>query len=356
MVKQGKSKKGILFAIFSFLLLFDLVALSEFNNDWQGYQNIYDGVVTEVDGDIFFYFLMQIFNAQGYDYIFFNTILVTVIVALIVLFFYLHAGKNYVLFISFVLTLLVPNCPILLRFYLSFSLFLIAFHFYIKRRFFLQCLCIIPALLIHSGIVIFLPIFFIDYFFSGFIERKQAVLPKYLFIIALCLLTIKSSIFNLLGSIGLNVFVAYLNEATGLFTTIYFDSITLVWFVFAYYLHKKVTVAVPNIIERDEEYRFFLICIIYVFFFLGFTDTMILVIRLYEPLSLIALIFILNVQKYIPSYNHKISQILQILLFYSIFAKFFLPSLLTGKESEWLIHYIEILKNNPRSIILSPFI
>lgn len=329
-----------------FFILYDILALSTYNNDWDAYEQMYLGVFDS--SDFFFQYLISFANNIGLTYSQFYTVVQLFIYICCILFYLKFVKRGMILLLGVLLIVASPNLPILIRYYLAFSIFLLSNITRINGNKTLTCFLLLIAFFTHSAILICFPLFFGVWYLEK--KRQERIYCK-LLALALLIGVIKFFIFDFLTSVGLNVFSSYTDDVASVSSTIFMDCLYFSWFCSCYYIHSKVK-KTCSLWYQDKQYMFLYSSVLYPILFVFISNIMIVQFRLYEPFVIISLVYMLYAKNKYLNQNIKVIGLIVCLLFLSFFMKYILLGLMTGGISEWFVHYSEIILSNDRSIIL----
>lgn len=324
--------------IISYVMYIAIIAISEYNNDWDAYERLYNGIQTD-SKDIGYNLLMNLGNYFGLSFSEFYTFIQIAIFSLLIFPFIRYKTGKYVIYAIFCLTLLAPNIAILIRYYLAFAIFFVA-QFILKRKL-LKILYTLFALSVHSGILCLLPLLIL----RGYIKKHIYTINKYISQIVLFsffLFLAKEFVLIVLAKVGFSVFSVYNGNYATLGATIFTDIRYFIWFVFVLYIHNKLT-AKDIIIINDKTYITLLSANIYPFLFIFLSNIQIVADRIFEPLLIFSLLYVLYVLKIYSNIKLGVIKILYLVLLVSILLKYFIISFFTGSISEWIIYYQEII-------------
>lgn len=333
-----------------FFVLFDLLSLSECNNDWQGYEDAYNQVY-EAEGDIGYYGLNAICFNLGINYGDFYTFFQALTDLLLLIGFARLSDKGWHILLPMLLLMISPNLPILIRYYFAFALLLNALPFYIKKNYVKFGILCLVSFSFHSGLVLFIPVFLLYRIKKTNTEQQYiSKLLKYSLFVAIG----KESVLAFLKLVGLNVFGLYADQGAQWMSSIYFDVMYFMWFCYCYYVHCKVVSHSPKVLKNDKTYSSLYYFIHYPLLFLFVSDIQIVGIRIFEPILIICVAYLFYSAKYITNRKLHLTAMCFLLLLLSSLMKYYFLGLITGM-SQWTIYYTEILISNTRSLLLNMF-
>lgn len=338
--------KSLFSGLLVLFVMYDVLALSTYNNDWDGYERMYLG--TFESRDFFFQLLIGYANKINLSYSQFYTLIQTFIYTVCVFYTFKFIRNGALLLLGVLLIVLSPNLPILIRYYLAFSIFLLSNITYIRGLKITTAVLLLLSFFTHSAIIICFPVYGLFWYLR---LKKTEKLYKKLFFLSIVIGVAKIFIFAFFVHIGLNVFSSYTNDIASILSTIFMDCIYFSWFCASYIIHSKVAIRCSTY-KQDKQYVFLYSSVLYPILFILISNIMIIQIRLYEPFVLLALIYMLYARsKYLDRSTWVIS-IIVCILFFTFIMKYILLGVLTGGISEWFVHYNEILLSNERSILL----
>lgn len=343
--KESIKNNGILIGINStlnFLLLLIIIGNATFNNDWQAYEILFEGI--KVTNDLFYFFGFELFRSMGLAFVDFylcNQILIYILI----LFFIFQFSSKYLFLVVFtILIVACPNFSILLRYYTAFTFFLVsAYHFKISQNRILAYFFLFCSFISHFGALILLGIFAIFKYF------KIQTSIKSVLIIGLGLLLIKEILFGLLISFGIGSFSIYVTEeeTSSLRGGVLVVLPYLPWMFFVYWQHRRLLNKNKDI-QSDRKYVFLYQLSILPFFLIFLSIfNQIVQHRYVEPFSIVWCTYLCYSLRYD---ENKLKRFLGglwifILILISFYLKYFLPLTLIGR-SEWLFYYLQILNSN----------
>lgn len=322
--------------VYSSLIYFLVIGLVSYNNDWTGYIAKFEG--ESPTKDLFYKYSYMFFRDRGYsfnDFYMFNQLLNTF---LLVNFIRIFKSNSSLIVVVLVLILIGPTSSILLRFYTSFLFFLngAAFILY-KNSKMLGVTFIVLSLLSHFSSIIFL-LFFIIYKYKLFNKSVFSIL-----LIAGFIALIKSILFFILNSFGPRFGFYLINSTPTLLGSLLAVLPFTPWIFLVLYKHNYI---MRKNVRYDDKYIFLysisLFPILLIFLSLSLQ---IVLYRFIEPFIIVFVIYLCYAQKYIFNKNTRFYLMFYIFSVFTFYTKYYLH-LLISKDSEWLLHYTEILESN----------
>lgn len=329
---------SLIFGIFIFyLLLFNVT----YNSDWDGYYLIYKKILSTTD--ILFNVIADIAISQKLDY----AIVYKIHIFIMGLGFIYFVSRFSTAAIFSVITfyILFQFVPLSnqIRYYVSFSLFLIAAYSLIVRKNKLVFI-ILSALSLSSHLSILLMFPFI-YFYYRF--KDEYYLPK---------LLLFSLVFGLLAYVAYSIFLIFSNHFAFYFEQSNLSSIaggifiSLIWILWMLYIiRRNNSLLITNnaSIKDDVKYQFLYKFSLYsIIFAPAGVIIQILCHRYIMALIIVWITFILYSTVYEFSLIRRLKVLLQFsgLVIITFFYQYFLPVYLLGNSSTKLI--VEILQSN----------
>ncbi|MEH7890002.1 EpsG family protein [Elizabethkingia meningoseptica] len=333
---------SIVSQILGFILYLVIIGFVTYNNDWNAYEDRYLGYSNTIDLLYFFFYkIFNYFNCSFKSFYLANQILNGF---LLLLFINKTKNKNHaVIVVTVTLILVGATMSILLRYATSFLFFINGVYYYtFSKKKFKGIVFLFLSVTAHFGGIILIVLFFGLRFFKNYLLK-----PKYIILVGLGLVLLKSFIFFILSKIS-GGFLFYIEESSSSIQGGLLASLPVIfWFlsivVIDKYLLKK---------EKKDELYFFLYGLSlmpFILFFLGLTLQIVLY-RYIEPFIIIWGCYIGYVFKYFqrkPRFHLLLGVALLSML--TIYLKYYLPFEIIG-ISEWYKHYEELLESNRLNI------
>lgn len=350
---RKKSFTDIFVVTFFSYIVFDILALTTHNNDWDVFLHRYETGYASTD---YLFDTMNIFfNECKIDFKTFFRICQFITYFLHFYTFYRFCNDKFILFTLLLLTLIAPHINILMQYYLGFSVLLLSGVAYVNNHTRISIALIVISIGIHTGLLIFMPMFYIFHQM-----RKRGVasykMLRRLLLFSLVLFVSYNFLFFVAERLGLGVFVYYKDWAkSSISAAIFMGLIYYPWFIYSLYIHDKNEKKMGRYFWKSDKLYTLLLAFNYLpFLFLFLSNVMIIQFRVLEPLLILSFMFIIYSKKY---YNLGKSSILPIfsLIISGVLLKYFFLGYIKGGISEWVEHYTEIVVFNYDSIILNLF-
>ena len=350
---RKKSFTGIFVVVFFSYIVFDILALTSHNNDWDVFLHRYE---TEyVSTDYLFDAINVFFHKYKIEFETFFRICQFVTYYLIFYTFYRFCNEKFILFTLLLLTLIAPHINILMQYYLGFSVLLLSGVAYINNMTRTSIALLVSSIGIHTGLLIFMPMFYILYQMRKRVITSNKLLG-HLLLFSLIFFISFNFLFFVAERLGLGVFVYYKDwEKSSIIAAIFMGLIYYPWFIYSLYIHYKNEKKMGKCFWKcDKAYRLLLASNYLPFLFIFLSNFMIIQFRVLEPLLILSFIFIIYSKKY---YNLGKSTVLSLcsLIIFGGLLKYFFLGYIKGGISEWVEHYTEIVVFNYDSIILNLF-
>lgn len=348
-----KSFTEIFLVIFFSYIVFDILALTTHNNDWDVFLHRYETGYASTD---YLFDTMNIFfNKCKIEFMTFFRICQFVTYYLIFYTFYRFCNDKFILFTLLLLTLIAPHINILMQYYLGFSVLLLSSVAYVNNNTRTSIALIIISIGIHTGLLIFMPMFYILYKMRKRIVTSNKMLGR-LLLFSLIFFISFNFLFFVAERLGLGVFVYYKDwEKSSISAAIFMGLIYYPWFIYSLYIHYKNEKKIgKGFWKSDKVYKLLLASNYLPFLYLFLSNVMIIQFRVLEPLLILAFMFIIYSKKY---YKLGKSTVLSLcsLMISGVLLKYFFLGYIKGGISEWVEHYTEIVVFNYDSIILNLF-
>jgi len=311
---------SLLFGIGLFYLFFFNVT---YNNDWEGYENMFHGNVDS--RDFLFGFLSNVFQKYGFEYLELYQFHI-ILILLFFIYFISRFSYSYIFTVISIYTL-IQFLPVTnqIRYYLAFSVFLVSLYTYIflnkKGRFLFLFLF---SFLAHKAVLfLFLFLFFYYRVKDKRYEKTILFLSFIVFFIPFIL----------------NIIIGYFSDFESYLEADYTSSfigglfsnfIWLIWFLYIYFQNLKL-----KEIEVDEKYKFLYKLSIFPFLFFPLSFSyQILTHRFVIAMLFVWIIYFLYSLNYIDLVMKKIVSITSFLLLvtFTFFYVFVLPKYLIGSS------------------------
>jgi len=339
-INNDKVSKLVL-SIFGFLLLYLVIGSATFNNDWIAYTELFEDVKPTYD--LFYFFNFKIFKLLGFSFLDFYLINQCLIFILILYFLTRFTSKFIFVILFAILVIAAPNLSILLRYYTAFTFFLVASYFLVvKKKHIKAIIFLVLSITSHFGAII-LFIFFLSY---KYLNLKKSL--KIVFTIAISLWALKGFIFYIIMLLGLGSFSYYLigeesSLAGGVFASLPYIPWIIVVLGRHLYLSRKNIICIENI-----KYSLLYKLSMFSFFFLILAFSIQIILHRYvEPFIIIWSLYLCYTIQFSSKNSTKyflLSGVIS-LVFVSTYFKYIFPIQIKG-DSEWLIHYLEVLNSN----------
>lgn len=323
----------------NFLLLFLILGSATFNNDWIAYEDLFYGIKPSYD--LLYVISFETFHLFNLTYENFYLVNQSLIYLLLLFFITRFFSKYVLLVVLAILVVAGPNVSILLRYHTAFAFFLVSIYFFkIKENPVIGYVFLGLAFISHFGTIILLGMFLFLKYFS--FERKF----KYILIISFSLLLFKGILFGLLNNMGIGTFGIYIEEESSLRGGVFASLPYLPWMFFVYNRNRRIQK--NNLINEDLNYKILYKVSLFPFLFIILAIfTQIILHRYIEPFIVVWVTFICYSIRFEEKSKNKVLIICGVILslILSLYFKYFLPLKLLG-DSEWLIHYLQILNSN----------
>ncbi len=325
-------------------LLYLILGSATFNNDWLAYEELYEGLKPTFD--LFYVFAYKIFNFFSISYQVFYTTNQLVIYLLIILFLLKFTPKYIFLVVIAMLLLAAPNLSILLRYYTAFSFFLISiYNLKISNNKFIGYVMLFLSVIAHFGAAILF----------GFLILYKYLTPKngfkYVLIAGILLAIFKAVIFGILSITGFASFSYYVEEQSSFIGGV-FASLPYLPLILIVYARHIFLLKTNPLIKEDKKYVFLYKLSSYPILFLFIALSLQVILHRYiEPFTIIWCAYLLYSVKFARNTfgRFRIIVLLSVAIAVSFYFKYVLPLNVLG-ESEWIIHYLEILNSNQHKL------
>lgn len=325
-------------------LLYLVLGSATFNNDWIAYEELYDGLKPTYD--LLYYFSYKIFNFFNFSYESFYTINQLGIYLLFIFFVNKFTPKYIFIVVLSLLVLAAPNLSILLRYYTAFSFFLVSVY-YLKmtNNKFAGYFFLILSITSHFGAIVL----FLFLYAYRYLKINKGF--RYVFTIALLLWLSKSIVFIVLNFLGIGSFSLYIEDESSFRGGVFASLPYLPWMLFIYARHSYLLRRNLHI-KEDRQYLFLYKLSLFPFIFIVLALFLQIILHRYlEPFIIVWCTFLCYSIRFSKKRVAKCVLVVSIMLTLAIsfYGKYFLPLKLLG-DSEWLIHYLEILNSNKFNI------
>lgn len=352
------NSKTLLPLFFCAWVLYDILALSTYNSDWEVFKGRYESGYQ--DSDLFFNFLCQFFNGLGVKYEnFYKGCQLTTYLA--VLYFYNFFCKKGHLYLLIVLLLLIaPHLAILMQYYLAIAFLLVAVINYMKGRKRLFILFTILSVSTHTALILFSPFVLLWWYFEkSSIQAKINIgrwVKKLLTISFVCAVFLMS-ILSILSRVGIHVFEYNMNDdRASLGATLFYLIIYFSWFCSIYITHYKICKKGKGIeVVGDKRYCLLLCLNLFPIVYIFVSNLMILQFRCFEPLLICSITYLIYASTYLKRKKLIYVYTLGLILCTAVMKYYLLARYTGGGAGIWVENYTEILVFNEKSFLLSLF-